>query len=104
MPLIDNDEWAAIAAHLASLETQVADLTAQVDFLSRERLLYRKGREALEGATAPTVDLLVPLPAGYGRGNADQLIALTYGAAREMAPGFFQPSPVKRSRKPDGTL
>ncbi|KMO40651.1 hypothetical protein VQ02_07365 [Methylobacterium variabile] len=100
---IDPDEWAAIAAHLESLETQVAELTAQVDFFSRERLLYREGREALEAATTSTVDLLAPLPAGYGRGNANQVVALTYEAGQEMAPGFFKPSSAKRSRKPDGT-
>lgn len=97
---IPDDEWAAIAAHLESLEAQVTELTAQVDYLSRERLLYREGRDALERATSPAVDLLAPLPTGYGRGAAGQVIAVTHEAAVAMAPEFFRASPRKRTKHP----
>lgn len=91
--IIDQDEWAAIVAYLESLETQVAELSAQIDFLTRERLLCVEGRDALERATNPSLGILAPLPAGFGYGNAGQVIGLTYAAAQQMEPDWFQPSP-----------
>lgn len=101
--IIDDTEWAALAAHLESLEAQIAELSSQVDFLARERLLYKEGRDALERTTNPSVDLLAPLPAGFGRGNAGQVVGLTYAAAQEMEPDWFRPSPRKRAKKADGS-
>jgi hypothetical protein len=93
MPTISDEQWAVFTAHIEALE-------AQVDFLLRERILLKAGRQGLEQATNPA-DVLKPCRPGFGRGHNGQEIALTYEAASERNLEWFKPSPRKRVRKPD---
>ena len=93
MPTFTDDEWAAIAAQITHLESEV-------DYLRRERLLYREGRESLE-RSGNQPDLLAPCPPGFSRGHSGQLYAVTYEAGQEMAPNWFKPTPRKTTRMPD---
>ncbi|TNC10864.1 hypothetical protein FF100_22190 [Methylobacterium terricola] len=90
---------------LKALTDYVAELEAENDFLSRERLLLVGGPQALAKiAPGPILRHTGPIPEGCGIGNAGQLICLTHAAARKhsVRPEWFEPTPMKRARKPGG--
>jgi hypothetical protein len=93
--MITEDELEALTDYLTDLEREV-------DYLRRERILYREGLEALERETRNQPDVLAPLPAGVGYGSAGQVIGLTYEAAQGMAPFWFKPTLRKTTKKPGG--
>jgi len=91
-------------SELKALTEYIVELEAQVDFLSRERILSTEGREAMERATNPTEDLLQPLPAGLGRGAAGQVVCLTHEAAltHSQHRDWFKPTRRKGAAKSPG--
>ena len=46
--MISADELAALVAHIEGLEATVANQAARIDFLLRERVFHKEGKQGLE--------------------------------------------------------
>ncbi|MCF4129004.1 hypothetical protein [Methylobacterium sp. SyP6R] len=88
---------------LEALTDYITELEARVDFLTRERILFKEGREALERSTQAE-DPLRAVPEGMGIGASSQMVCLTHAAAlaHSVRSDWFRPTLRKGSKKPGG--